>query len=776
MLPVLPFPQLRAVLAMVLLSFGVVAWAQRAPVIELVQPVMPTDSVVRTTEARIAVGGRVLSNSPVLFFRINTTDVVVKDNGNFWQSMDLAPGENRVRIGVANKAGMMRMVDFTVVREAAIAVEKEVTKTPQVVRAEERMDVPTPEANKPVVYMGREGDEGAAPAAPLEIRALIIAVGKHKFGAENDLRYPAKDAAVFYDFITSPNGLAADPKNVRLLVDENATREAIIGAMRDMMNGANSTDVFFLYFSGHGQSVDNGQEYYFFTHDTRTTDQNTIAASALSRSEVRTRLANGKVRKKVLFLDACYSGMMASGGKSMGERREHLFQEMAATDEALVVFTSSSDTERSFEDETLDGGHGIFTYYVVKGLQGEADKVRTGNKDGKVTVYELDRYLGETVNERALSTKDQPQRPKRDCERCEDFPLSVTTDYDISTAKPRAVKEVEWTTPPPKVEGKPVAKPADSPSGRTYETYKLPPVRKEVYKQPENPRLLNAQVYANTSTGDKITFYGQYRERIILTGILGGHVLSAPGTMQGIQIAFNDEASTDRMTKGFAVFSPDSSSLNVTLELKAGGKERYTLQRMGVAVREQLPERRFLSNEDGTELCVYMVYREDVGISGQVGGRVIDARGRIQGDVIMFTDARKDSASSGQLVLSDDWTTAQGVVAFGTGERKELHFGTSYLKEGYALNNSIYANRQGDQTINFHDAYRNVIKLSGIVGEGNVLCTGTVKGDVVSLNDEPQNPTFLPSKLVLRNKGQLLQGEVIFKDGTVVKVNMQRKK
>ena len=166
-----------------------------------------------------------------------------------------------------------------------------------------------------------------------------------------------------------------------------------------------------------------------------------------------------------------------------------------------------------------------------------------------------------------------------------------------------------------------------------------------------------------------------------------------------------------------------------------------------------------------------------VGPNLQAGGAaVIDARGRILGDVILFTDERKDSTSSGQLVLSDDWTTAQGVVAFGTGERKELHLGTSYLKEGYTLNNSIYANQQGDQTINFHDAYRNVIKLSGIVGEGNVLCAGTVKGDVVSLNDESQNPTFLPSKLVLRNKGQRLQGDVIFKDGTVVKVNMQRKK
>ncbi|MBZ0205914.1 MAG: caspase family protein [Flavobacteriales bacterium] len=780
-------PARSAFLAIVCSCSSLSGFAQSAPVIEFVQPVLGTDSIVHTTGTSIKLGGRVLSESDVLGLLVNGAEVSVKDGGIFMHSLKLDPGKNFVLVGAMNKAHRSVRHRFVVVRDT---VEAEATVVPEPApeiatetlaeEAEVVTEVVPPPVKQvapsvPVPYT--EDDAGTADAAvPLEIRALIIAVGKHKFGADKNLRYPAKDAAAFYDFITSPDGLAADPDNVRLIVDENATREAILGAMRDMMNSANSTDVFFLYFSGHGQTVDNGEEYYFFTNDTRTDDQNAIVSTALSRSEVRSRLGNGKVRKKVLFLDACYSGMMASGGKSMGERREHLFQEMAGTDDALVIFTSSSDTERSFEDETLGGGHGIFTYYLVKGLQGEADRARAGNKDGKVTVYELDRYLGDEVNARALKTKDQPQRPKRDCTRCDDFPLSVTSDYDISTATPRAVEEVEWSTAPPKVEGKPSPVPTTSPSGRNYEGYKLPPVPKEIYMEPKDPRLLNDQVYANTGTGDKITFDGQYRDRIVLTGFLGGQVVSGPGTIQGIQIAFTDEATTERMTKGFAVFSPDSSSLNVTLELRNGGKEKYTLRRMGVAKRETLADRRFVSADGNTELCVHLVYRDGVGVSGHVGKKIIDARGKIQGDVFLFADERKDDQASGQLVLSDDWSTAQGVIAFSSGEREHLFLEDSYLGPEYELNNAIFTNSTGDQTVNFHGLYRNGIKLSGIIGEGNILCSGEIKGDVISLNDDPNNPDFLPSKLVLRDKGRVLEGDVIFKDRTGVKVQMQRNK
>ena len=57
--------------------------------------------------------------------------------------------------------------------------------------------------------------------------------------------------------------------------------------------------------------------------------------------------------------------------------------------------TASRDRERSFESKDWGGGHGIFTYYVVKGLEGEADE----QGDGIVTADELANYVRRNVRE-----------------------------------------------------------------------------------------------------------------------------------------------------------------------------------------------------------------------------------------------------------------------------------------------------------------------------------------------------------------------------------------
>ncbi|MCX6835534.1 MAG: hypothetical protein NTW07_10455, partial [candidate division Zixibacteria bacterium] len=52
--------------------------------------------------------------------------------------------------------------------------------------------------------------------------------------------------------------------------------------------------------------------------------------------------------------------------------------------------------EVSFEDSQLE--HGVFTYYLLKGLQGDADdQANGGNGDGTVTLYEAIKYTQANV-------------------------------------------------------------------------------------------------------------------------------------------------------------------------------------------------------------------------------------------------------------------------------------------------------------------------------------------------------------------------------------------
>lgn len=51
--------------------------------------------------------------------------------------------------------------------------------------------------------------------------------------------------------------------------------------------------------------------------------------------------------------------------------------------------------------------HGLFTYYLLRGLKGEAD----ANLDGEVTLGELAAFLGQAVPAAARSNFRQEQRP-----------------------------------------------------------------------------------------------------------------------------------------------------------------------------------------------------------------------------------------------------------------------------------------------------------------------------------------------------------------------------
>jgi hypothetical protein len=93
------------------------------------------------------------------------------------------------------------------------------------------------------------------------------------------------------------------------------------------------------------------------------------------------------------------------------------------------VITASDVSELSEEGENGGGGHGVFTYYLLQGLQGEAD----ANKDGTVTAGELFAYLSEKVSK---ATEGQ-QNPQAFPGLARNLPLSGMGVQKASTASLR---------------------------------------------------------------------------------------------------------------------------------------------------------------------------------------------------------------------------------------------------------------------------------------------------------------------------------------------------
>lgn len=113
-----------------------------------------------------------------------------------------------------------------------------------------------------------------------------------------------------------------------------------------------------------------------------------------------------KPRSVTIFLDACYSGQARSGETLItGARPVALRVEKKLFPENFTVITASQADQISSSSPELR--HGIFSYYLMRGIGGEADI----NRDGRITAGEIQAYLSEHVPRQAgmMNRRQEPQ-------------------------------------------------------------------------------------------------------------------------------------------------------------------------------------------------------------------------------------------------------------------------------------------------------------------------------------------------------------------------------
>ena len=225
--------------------------------------------------------------------------------------------------------------------------------------------------------------------------ALVIGIAKYKnLPAAQQLQYSERDAQAVYSILISPEGGNFRAENVHTLIGAKATLTAVRRELEEWLPSvAKEEDRVLVYFAGHG-FVAAGQPY-LAPYDIELAQ---IAKTAYPMATLGTVFGKIKAKWKVLLTDSCHSGAVAPESDVQTINR-------ALIDATRSVFslTASRDRERSFESPDWGGGHGIFTYYVVRGLEGEADE----NRDGLVTADELAEYARRNVRE-ATEGKQNP--------------------------------------------------------------------------------------------------------------------------------------------------------------------------------------------------------------------------------------------------------------------------------------------------------------------------------------------------------------------------------
>jgi hypothetical protein len=106
-----------------------------------------------------------------------------------------------------------------------------------------------------------------------------------------------------------------------------------------------------------------------------------------------------------MFVDSCYSGQIRTGETLLASRPVVLMVDESAYPANFSVITASRYDQVASSSKDLN--HGIFSYYLMKGLEGDADD----NKDGTITLSKLQNYLAERVPLFAMTMglQQQPQ-------------------------------------------------------------------------------------------------------------------------------------------------------------------------------------------------------------------------------------------------------------------------------------------------------------------------------------------------------------------------------
>lgn len=231
-------------------------------------------------------------------------------------------------------------------------------------------------------------------------QTYAIVIGISKYRQISPLQFADKDALAFAAFLKAQK---VPDSHIRIFLNDAATRIDIIDELYHIRSVARPDDRVFFYFGGHGDvEVQDKKDHGLLLLPNATRSGYYKGNDYLRLADLEQWLsAISRKKSKVYFIaDACKSGNLI-GGSSGQQRIQGILQE--SWGEVNKVLSSGSN-ESSLEGKQWGGGRGLFSFHLVKGLNGLADK----NSDGKLSIGEINDYLALNVPRDALPNLQHP--------------------------------------------------------------------------------------------------------------------------------------------------------------------------------------------------------------------------------------------------------------------------------------------------------------------------------------------------------------------------------
>ena len=218
--------------------------------------------------------------------------------------------------------------------------------------------------------------------------ALIIGIDKYE-NVQN-LNYAVKDAESIQDILV--NTFNFPESNIKLLKNEEATKQNILKSFSDITKKADDKDRVLIYFAGHGATDDlpeGGEMGYLLPVDG---DNDDLFLSSIAMDDLKRISLMSKAKHLLYLVDACYGGIAAIGSRGLDSKSTPNFIEKITKNKSRQIITAGGRGEEVIEKS--EWGHSAFTLNLIRGLkEGNADL----NADSYITANELGMFLREKV-------------------------------------------------------------------------------------------------------------------------------------------------------------------------------------------------------------------------------------------------------------------------------------------------------------------------------------------------------------------------------------------
>jgi len=215
--------------------------------------------------------------------------------------------------------------------------------------------------------------------------------------------YADHDARIVAEYLTKVMGYPEE--NIVTLLNDRASFVDFAKYFEKWLpNNVEENSTVFVYYSGHGAPNPNTGNAYLVPYDG---DPSFIEQTGYSLKRLYKNLNKLPAKEIIVVLDSCFSG---AGGRSViakGARPLVMnMDKQVFHSDRIAILTASAVNQISSTHEKK--GHGLFTYFLLKGLKGDADT----NRDGTINMGELYGYISPNVERIARKVYNNEQTPQ----------------------------------------------------------------------------------------------------------------------------------------------------------------------------------------------------------------------------------------------------------------------------------------------------------------------------------------------------------------------------